>query len=91
MADPKETAFNYLSDEKYGTLFTSEKKIINKIHKWIEKGEDVEIKHINSDGSIVCKVPKEWLSVRPKIKRKLTEEQRKAIVDRLKGGIQYDK
>lgn len=84
MAEPKETAFNYFTDEKYGTLFTSEKKIINKIHKWIEKGEDVEIKHINQDGSIVCKVPKEFLSLRPKIKRNFTDEQRKNMSNRLK-------
>lgn len=80
--DFKETAFNYIVGDKYGTFFTSERKYINKINKWIESGEDVKIEKVNIDGSIVCKVPKEWLNIRPK--KKLSEDHLQKLRERMK-------
>ena len=81
----KETAINYCSDENFMTIYTQEKKWINKIYNWkTEYPNDVEIRIINRDGSIVAHIPKSWFKISPSRKRNMSEEQRAAIVERLK-------
>lgn len=76
MAEFKETAFEYINEDKHGTFSTSEQKWINKITKYAEQYPDeVKIVHINEDGSLVAHAPKSWFKFSPKKKREYTEEQ----------------
>lgn len=84
MDDIKETAWDHLSGEKTATLSTSEKKWIRMIESLKEKYPDqVDIRCRNADGSIVVRLPVEWMKVRPKKKSNLTKEQIEASKARL--------
>lgn len=77
MKELKETAYNQFGGEKIGSIYTSEKKMINKLLKYAAKypGE-VNIIHTNDDGSIVCEIPSGWFKITPKIKRVMTDEEK---------------
>ena len=89
MADYKETAVGYLSCDSYAIFSSSE-------DKWIRKIKALEYEHPNevtitqnpldNNGMIVARIPKAWLKVSPPRKREITEEQRKAIAERLASG-----
>ena len=77
MKEPKETGFDHLSENTYGTISSSERKWINKIHKLKEKYPDeVEIRHINYDGSIVARIPHSWFKITPPRKTNISEEEK---------------
>lgn len=77
----RETAFNYIIGETTATFYTAEKKWINKITKLSKDNpNEVNIVHINEDGSILAKIPSKWFKIR--VPRKLTEEQKQVIRDR---------
>lgn len=77
MKELKETTYNQYSGENKGSIYTSEKKMINKLLKYAAKypGE-VNIIHTNDDGSIVCEIPSGWFKITPKIKRVMTDEEK---------------
>ena len=56
------------------------------ITEWAKQyPDDVIIKYINNDGSIVAHVPYDWFRfVKPPTKRNYTEEQRQAMSERMK-------
>lgn len=90
-----ETAFEYLSDDGYMTVSTSERKIINKMLRLIDDNKNVcTIVRMpgENDGYLYCKVPKNWLHVYAPKHRTLTEEQKKEAGERLarcrKGTVQ---
>lgn len=73
----KETTYNQYSGESRGSVYTSEKKMINKMLKYAAKYPDaVKIIHTNDDGSIVCEIPSNWFKITPKIKRVMTDEEK---------------
>lgn len=79
-----ETAFNYTGPR--GFFSSDEKKMINKILKLAEEyPEEVRIICMpdKNDGCIYCELPSNWLKIKPKIKRDLTDEQRAAASARL--------
>lgn len=81
----KETSIERIVGEEKCTLYTSERKFILKIEQYKEIYPDLVDFEKNSDGSIVAHVPFDWFKfISPKKKRVLTEEERKAIGERLK-------
>lgn len=81
-----ETAINRVQGDEHCCVFTSERKFISQIKKLAEQyPNDVEIQYVNDDGSIVAQVPSNWFRfVKPPTKRNYTEEQRKAMGERMK-------
>ena len=67
-------------------MFTAERKFINRLKELAQDyPNDVIIQYINEDGSIGAKVPSNWFKfVKPPTKRNYTEEQRKAMGERMK-------
>lgn len=88
MADEvRETVFEHISGEKSFTFSSSEKKWINEINRLKKKyPDDVDIAHINGDGSIYGHLPGDWIRVKPKKKVNMTDEQREASKARLEMG-----
>ena len=75
-----ETCFNYC-DKEHGYFSSDERKFISKVHRLNEKYPDkvrIIAEPEDNDGCIYCELPTEWLSVRPPVKRNLTDEQREA-------------
>ncbi|NBH77089.1 hypothetical protein D3Z52_02590 [Clostridiaceae bacterium] len=84
MDDIRETAWDHISGEKRATFSTSEKKWIREIQRLHEQYPDeVDIRCVNKDGSILAYVPVEWLRIRPKKKSNLSAEQIAASKARL--------
>ena len=81
-----ETAINRLQGEDYCSIFTAERKFINRLKKLAQDyPNDVTIQYINDDGSIGARVPSNWfLFVKPPTKRTYTPEQLEAMKERMK-------
>lgn len=81
-----ETAINRLQGDDFCAVFTAERKYINRLKELAnEYPNEVKIQYINDDGSISAKVPSNWFRfVKPPAKRNYTEEQRKAMGERMK-------
>lgn len=80
----QETTYEHMADEKTFTVTAAERWSISMINKLKEKYPDqVEIAYVNEDGSILARVPYEWMRIKPKTKRNLTDEQRIALRDRM--------
>lgn len=81
-----ETAINRLQGEDYCSIFTAERKFINRLKKLAQDyPNDVTIQYINDDGSIGARVPYDWFRfVKPKAKRTYTPEQLEAMKKRMK-------
>jgi hypothetical protein len=86
MADnSRETIWEYVEGEKTGTFYTAQRKWINKVHKWKEEfPSDVDVRHINEDGSVVVHLPVTWFRIVPKKPRNMSQEQRDALSQRMK-------
>ena len=84
MEDIKETAWDHVAGEKFATLSTSEKKYIRLVEDLREKyPNDVDVRCVNDDGSMVVRIPADWLRIRPKKKSSMTPEQIAAAKARL--------
>lgn len=81
-----ETAIDRLQGDDFCTVFTAERKFISQLKELAEQyPNDVKIQYINDDGSIGARVPSNWFRfVKPPTKRNYTEEQRKAMSERMK-------
>lgn len=81
-----ETTIDRIQGEDYCHVFTAERKFINQLNELALKyPNDVIIQYINDDGSIGAKVPSNWFRfIKPPTKRNYTEEQRKAMGERMK-------
>lgn len=81
-----ETCFNYCSKE-HGYFSSDERKFINKVRRLKEKYPDhvrILAEPEENDGCIYCELPVEWFSVRPPVKRDLSDEQKAEIAERFK-------
>ena len=79
--------YDHVAGEKIATFFSSETKWINQIWKLKEQYPDeVEIRHVNPDGSLIAHIPAEWFKVKPKKKVVMTEAQIAASKARLEKG-----
>lgn len=86
MADYKETAVSYISDEDHAIFCSSETKWINKITKLHEKyPSEVNVIYSAEDnhGTVYAHIPKSWLKINPPRQVNYTDEQRAALAERL--------
>ena len=81
-----ETTIERIQGDNYCHVFTAERKFVTQLKDLaIKYPNDVIIQYTNDDGSIGAKVPYEWFRfVKPPVKRSYTEEQRKAMGERMK-------
>ncbi len=81
-----ETCIERIQSDNYCCISTGEKKFVTMIAEWAKQyPDDVIIKYINNDGSIMAHVPSNWFRfVKPPTKRSYTDEQRQAMSERMK-------
>lgn len=80
-----ETSIERVQGDDYCLIYTGERKFINQLNELSKSYPEVDIRHINEDGSIVARVPYSWFRfVKPPSKRNFTEEQRKVMSERMK-------
>ena len=91
MDDFKENVIEFIKNEDTATVSFTQERFITKIKKLAEQyPEDVQITHVNKDGSIVAHIPVSYIKL-SNLSRNLTDEQRQAISDRLNGHTVKDK
>ena len=80
-----ETSIERLQGDTYCNVYTGERKFVNKLLELYEEyPEDITLIKYN-DGSVGAKVPYDWFRfIKPPAKRNYTEEQRKAMGERMK-------
>lgn len=79
-----ETCFNYNSEHSF--FSSDERKWITRIHKLKEQYPElvtVLAEPESNDGCIYCRLPNDWLQIRPKYTKNLTDQQRQALSDRM--------
>lgn len=87
MSDIRETAIEHVAGEETATFYSAEKKWINLIYRLKEQYPDeVDIRYVNKDGSLVVHIPASWVKVKPKKKVAMTTEQIEASKARLEQG-----
>ena len=80
-----ETSIERVQGDSYCCIYTGERKFINQLNELAKNYPEVDIRYINEDGSVLAYVPFSWFRfVKPPIKRNYTEEQRKAMGERMK-------
>lgn len=80
-----ETSIERVVGDTYCLVYTAERKFINQLNQLAKDYPEVDIRHVNEDGSIVAHVPYSWFRfIKPPTKRNYTEEQRKAMCERMK-------
>ena len=80
-----ETSVERVQGDDYCLVYTGERKFINRLNEFAKNYPEVDIRHINEDGSMVVRVPSNWFRfVKPPTKRNYTEEQRKSMSERMK-------
>ena len=80
-----ETTINYLQEDKTMSVFTSQRKWLNKLTKYAdEPNSGVKVLYENDDGSKIFEVPINWLKISPPRKNNMTEEQKLKAAKRLK-------
>lgn len=83
MIEQRETSYDYIAGNKYGTFFTSERKWINKIKSLAELNPDeVKIIKENDDGSILAHTPPSYFKLSPP--KKVSEAQKRKAAERFK-------
>lgn len=79
-----ETSINYLTEDGHAVISTDERKWVNKINSLKEEYPDeVEIRSVFKDGTVVAHIPKGWVRVKPPVKRVLTDEQKRKAAERM--------
>lgn len=81
-----ETSIDRVQGDNFCIVFTGEKKFINQLKEFSKLyPNDVKIQYENNDGSIEVKVPYNWFRfIKLPTKRNYTEDQRKAMSERMK-------
>lgn len=90
----RETGFDYVVEDDHATIWSTEKKWINKIiNLQQEHPNDVKIIHRPEDnnGMIYAHVPQNWFKLSPPKRVNMTEEQKAAAAERLKAIRQNQK
>ncbi len=83
----KETIYEHERGSETFTITAAERWSVSMVRRLKEKRPDeVEIVTENPDGSLVAKMPREWMRIRPKRLSGLTDDQRAAAGQRLSAG-----
>ena len=81
----RETVYGHMNGQDYFSVDSGEKSVINRVMKLKEQFPDkVDIVAENKDGTITARVPADWIKIRPKAHRELTEEQRAELAERMR-------
>lgn len=79
-----ETSVERVQGDDYCLVYTGERKFINQLNELAKNYPEVDIRHINEDGSIVAHVPFSWFRfVKPPRNVSMTDEQREAAKQRM--------
>lgn len=84
MAELRETAYDHVDGRETFTVTAAERwsiALVNRLKR--ERPEDVEIVHRNEDGSILARMPFEWMRIVPKKRYDLTDERKKELTDQI--------
>lgn len=89
IGDTKETSFDFLSTDKYVLCWSTDYHWKNTFRSWYEEAPDECGRFIdegpNPDDAVTLEIPKAWMKyIRPARKKTLSDEQRKALGERLK-------
>jgi hypothetical protein len=80
-----ETVLEYFDDSEC-RVYTNERKTINRVLGFAEEYPD-KVRLLNepkdNEGYLNAYIPRDWVVIRPKTTRELTEEQRQVLRDRL--------
>lgn len=88
MYNSNENVIEFLRGEDRATVTFSQGRYVSKIKRLAAKYPDeCQIVAENKDGSICAHVPVKWVSVNPPRKVEMTEEQRRAFVERMHGNV----
>lgn len=81
----RETSIERIQGDDYCIVYTGERKFVNQLIELQEKyPNEIQLKDYE-DGFIEAKVPYDWFRfIKPPTKRNYTEEQRKAMSERMK-------
>lgn len=80
-----ETVYEHAEGNKTFTVTAIEQWSIKMIHRLKAKFPDeVDIRHTNQDGSIVVRLPFEWMRIVPKRRDTMSDEERQLRSERMK-------
>ena len=80
--EERETIILYTEADDCAEVYTNNKKMINRLAKlYAERPEEVEKIREADTGAVTYTVPRDWIKVVPK--RRVSEEHRAALADRL--------
>ena len=87
MSDIRETVIEHVAGEETATFYSAEKKWINLIYRLKQQFPDeVDIRYVNQDGSLLVHIPATWMKIKPKKKVVMTQERIEASKARLEKG-----
>lgn len=87
MNDPRETTWDWYSDEKTATMSSNESTWIKRLTALAEQYPDdiiVRKRPEDNNGTILVSLPKKWFKIKPPTKRTLSDEQRAELSERMK-------
>lgn len=83
----QENVIEWLRNSHTVTATFSQPKFINRVKELAEKfPEEVEIVHVNKDGSIVCHLPLRAIKINLVVPREYTEEEKEQLRKQLRRG-----
>ena len=85
MEEVKETVYEHVSGGETFTITAAERWSVSMLRRLKEKYPDqVEIAYENKDGSLLARVPFDWMRIVPKKRDTMTDQQRAARSERMK-------
>lgn len=80
-----ETIFEHVKGQDHFTVYAGERWSINMIRKLADdRPDEVDIRTVNADGSMVVHLPLSWMRIRPKRNLQLSDERRAELSERMK-------
>lgn len=80
-----ETVFEIEGNRANWTVSTGHQIWKNRLMKLAEEHpEDVVVKAVNKDGSMLFHVPREWLTIRPPVKLNISDERRAELSEQMR-------
>jgi len=80
--DEQETTIDIDYREKRAYIYTSRSAVSKKLLSLCEEHDEAEVVKVDKYGAEIS-VPVDWISIKPKKKRTMSEEARKAMAERL--------
>lgn len=89
----RETIINYNQGEDTASVYTYDPRLVNRMTKLAQERPNeckpLKVGEIENYGEWI--VPKSWITVRPPMKRNLTDEQKATAVERLRAAREAKK